>query len=266
MGPTMTDLQGGQSTADAELRELAPWFHNLHLPDGRQTAPDHPLGDFPALRWRHLGAAIDRDLHGQTVLDIGCNAGFHSFELARRGAQVVAIDHDPHYLRQARWACDRFGLGDHVQFRQLSVYRLHELRQQFDLVLFLGVLCHLRHPLLALDLVRECTRGLLLFQSLSLPEEEACEPPLDLPPAALPLLLQPGWPRVAFVEHAYAGDQTNWWVPNRAALEAMLRSSGFTRLRRLPTNSWLCAADSGRGEATARRRQELEAATGVSRD
>ena len=34
--------------AGDEIRTLGPWFHNLHLPDGRQTAPDHPLGDFPA--------------------------------------------------------------------------------------------------------------------------------------------------------------------------------------------------------------------------
>ena len=34
--------------------ELGPWFHNLHLPDGVQTAPDHPLGDFPRWKWEEI--------------------------------------------------------------------------------------------------------------------------------------------------------------------------------------------------------------------
>lgn len=25
----------------------------------------------------------------------------------------------------------------------------------------------------------------------------------------------------------FAGDRTNWWIPNRACMEAMLRSAGF---------------------------------------
>lgn len=84
------------------VEELAPWFHNLHLPDGTQTAPEHYLGDFPARLWATIEPHIPNDLTGWSVLDIGCNAGFYCFELARRGAQVTGIDHDERYLRQAR--------------------------------------------------------------------------------------------------------------------------------------------------------------------
>src|SRR3954462_896239 len=94
----------------AEAAALGPWFHNLHLPDGAQTAPDHPLGDFPSFKWKQLGPALPEHLDGCRALDIGCNAGFYSFELARRGADVLAIDHDPHYLRQARWAAAQYEL------------------------------------------------------------------------------------------------------------------------------------------------------------
>src|SRR5690606_7653325 len=83
---------------------LGPWFHNLHLPDGRQTAPGHPFGDFPAVKWRQVEPCIPRNLRGWRALDVGCNAGFYSFELARRGAEVTAIDVDRRYLQQARWA------------------------------------------------------------------------------------------------------------------------------------------------------------------
>src|SRR5207248_1514672 len=81
-----------------EIASLAPWFHNLHLPNGTQTAPEHPLGDFPAVKWRQIAPFIAPDLTGWRALDIGCNAGFYSFELARRGAEVTALDIDPHYL------------------------------------------------------------------------------------------------------------------------------------------------------------------------
>ncbi len=82
-----------QPRHDPELAALGPWFHNLHLPDGRETAPDHPLGDFPAYKWREIATALPDDLTGWRALDVGCNAGFYSFELARRGADVLAVDH-----------------------------------------------------------------------------------------------------------------------------------------------------------------------------
>lgn len=85
-----------------QISELGPWFHNLHLPDGTQTAPDHFLGDFPRFKWEALAPHLPADLTGWTALDIGCNAGFYTFELARRGAQVLGIDLNPHYLAQAR--------------------------------------------------------------------------------------------------------------------------------------------------------------------
>jgi hypothetical protein len=78
-----------------KIRELGPWFHNLHLPGGFQTAPEHFLGDFPGCKWREFSRHIPADLSGWTCLDIGCNARFHAFELAKRGASVVGIDSEP---------------------------------------------------------------------------------------------------------------------------------------------------------------------------
>jgi tRNA (mo5U34)-methyltransferase len=137
-----------------EIDKLAPWFHNLHLPSGHQTAPNHPLGDFPRVKWWELSSAIPEDLSGWHALDVGCNAGFYSFALARRGATVVAIDSDEHYLRQARWAAERHELSERIRFERVQVYEAARLCERFDLVLFLGVLYHLRHPLLALTYSR----------------------------------------------------------------------------------------------------------------
>src|SRR3954453_2386200 len=118
------------------VKDLAPWFHNLHLPDGTQTCPDHWAGDFPAFKWAQLAPHLPADLHGWSCLDIGCNAGFYCFELAKRGGDVMGIDVDAHYLKQAKWACAKFGLEDRMRFVQMQVYDLARLDERFDLVLF----------------------------------------------------------------------------------------------------------------------------------
>jgi tRNA (mo5U34)-methyltransferase len=230
-----------QPRNDPELAALGPWFHNLHLPDGRETAPSHPLGDFPAVKWRELARALPADLSGWRALDVGCNAGFYSFQLAGRGADVMAIDHDPRYLRQAEWARDRYGLRDRVTLRRLDVYDVSRLEERFDLVLFLGVLYHLRYPLLALDVLAERVDRLLVLQTLTAPETDAAAPP----PADLPLdersrLTGPGWPTAAFVEHSLEGDPTNWWVPTPSCVEAMVRSSGLEVVSCPGEETWLC--------------------------
>jgi tRNA (mo5U34)-methyltransferase len=220
---------------------LAPWFHNLHLPGGRRTAPDHPLGDFPAFKWREIAPHLPEDLRGRRALDIGCNAGFYSFELARRGADVLAVDVDEHYLRQARWAAVELGLQERIEFRACGVYDLATLdAEAFDVVLFLGVLYHLRHPLLGLEAVAGVTGDLLVVQTLTMPGEERVQAPTDMSIDDRDELLRPGWPAMAFVEHELAGDPTNWWAPNAACVEAMLRSCGLRVEARPGHEMWLC--------------------------
>ena len=236
----------GTGSLSQDIRELGPWFHNLHLPGGEQTAPDHAYGDFPAFKWREIAPHIPQDLRGLTVLDIGCNAGFYSFELARRGAQVTAIDIDPHYLRQARWAAQQFGLEDHVAFHQMQVYEVADLPGEFDWVWLMGVLYHLRHPLLALDVVRRKTRGRMVLQTMTMPDTGPSQP--SLPPHDLGLdererLQAPGWPRMAFIEHRLADDPTNWWAPNSACVQAMVRSAGFDVEAQLAHETWMCTAN-----------------------
>lgn len=205
---------------------LGPWFHNIDL-GGVMTAPDHFLGDYPAVKWRRFAHTIPADLTGRTVLDIGCNGGFYSIQMKSRGAsRVLGIDVDPDYLRQARFAAEVIGAD--IEFTQMSVYDVAALGERFDVVLFLGVLYHLRHPLLALDLIREhVVRDLFVCQSMQ--RGDPCEEPLDedYPFAEKAIFERPSFPRLFFIEQRYAGDNTNWWVPNRACTAAMLRSAGF---------------------------------------
>jgi tRNA (mo5U34)-methyltransferase len=228
---------------EREVAALDPWFQNLHLPDGTQTAPHHPLGDFPACKWRELAPHLPASLRGWRALDIGCNAGFYSFELARRGAEVTGIDNDPHYLEQARWAAKRLGLEDAVRFEETQIHDLARRQETYDLVLFLGVFYHLRYPLLALDTVVRKTERLLVFQSLTVPGEEVRPARDNVSFDARHEMREPGWPMLALVEGSFAGDPTNWWVPNHAAIEAMLRLSGMRVLARPGTEMYLCEPD-----------------------
>lgn len=217
----------GRESVQREILALGPWFHNLEIA-GIPTAPGHFLGDYPRVKWQRFAHAIPEDLSGRTVLDVGCNAGFYSLEMKRRGAaRVVGIDSDEHYLRQARFAARMSGID--VEFERLSVYDVGSLGDRFDVVIFMGVLYHLRHPLLALDLLREhVVDDVMIFQSMlrgSVVVESLAE---DYPIREQKLFQRPGFPKLHFVEHRYSGDPTNWWIPNRACAEAMLRSAGFT--------------------------------------
>ena len=173
-----TDPESGDDDLARRIEALAPWFHNLRL-GGIETAPGHFLGDFPRTKFERFAHAIPERLDGKSVLDIGCNAGFYAQEMKRRGAaRVLGIDHDEHYLRQARLAAEVEGLD--IEFRRLEVYDVGALGERFDVVIFMGVLYHLRHPLLALDLVASRTHRLLVLQTLTMPGAGTGETPSDL--------------------------------------------------------------------------------------
>jgi len=233
-----------------DIQKLGPWFHNIHLPDGSQTAPNHTFGDFPAFKWKEIERCIPVDLQGWRVLDVGCNAGFYTVELAKRGAQVLGIDVDPHYLKQANWVAQQFGFADRVEFRQMQVYDVAHLNEKFDLIWYMGVLYHLRYPLLSLDILSQKLNKLMVFQTLTMPGEEALEIPQDLDINQREEMQKPGWPVMAFIEKRLAGDVTNWWAPNHAAIEAMLRSCGLKVTQHPAHETYLCEPDTANKNST----------------
>ena len=247
----------------SEIRErveaLGPWFHNIEL-GGIATAPNHYLGNYPQMKWRKFADAIPADLTGKSVLDIGCNAGFYSIQMKRRGAaRVLGIDFDEAYLAQARFAAE-VEQAD-IEFRQLSVYDLGALEEQFDIVLFMGVLYHLRHPLLALDLIREhVCRDIMVFQSMQRGSAVVETLADNYPFTDAELFNRPDFPKLHFIEHRYADDPTNWWVPNAACVEAMLRSSGFCIVEHPEAEVYVCRvaeqAPAGKPVYPFKRRQE----------
>lgn len=241
------------NSEERERNELAAqaipnWWHSIDLGHGAVT---NGVKTVQHLREEQGALRIPENLTGKTVLDIGAWDGYYSFEAERRGAKrVVALDHfvwsvDFPKADQYRQECERQGLpvqdwqtvpgvwrpdtlpgkrgfdvarqarGSKVQavvgdFMQMDLPALGT----FDVVFYLGVLYHMRHPLLALERVASVTQELAIIETASVhvpgAEEQAiCE----------------------FYETAELNDDpTNWWAPNRKALVGLCRAAGFRRV------------------------------------
>ena len=221
------------------IAELGEWFHNLDL-HGIPTAPHHFLGDFPNIKWKHISQAIPEDLTGATVLDIGCNAGFYSLQMKQRGAKhVLGVDVDERYLSQAHFAAETLDLE--IDFQKRSVYDVDQIPGQFDYVLFMGLFYHLRYPLFALDKIIKKVGKRLVFQTMIRGSEEASTWDDDYPFWNKEVFLDSNFPAMYFIEKSYSHDYTNWWIPNRGAVESMLRSSGLEILEHPELETWICA-------------------------
>ncbi len=235
----VTGTSGAWDRADLErrVRELGPWFHNLNL-RGVQTAPDHPLGNFLEEMWWHVHRFLPEDMSGLSVLDIGCNAGFDSQRLRQRGAKVLGVDHDERYLAQARFAAEVAGLD--IDYRRMDVYELDRLQTRFDYVFFMGVFYHLRYPVYGLDKVVKLVGKRLVFQSMIRGLDAQPTIPADAAITDHEMFEQPGFPCMYFIEKRYAGDPTNWWVPNESGMAAILRSAGLDIVAHPFGEMWIC--------------------------
>jgi tRNA (mo5U34)-methyltransferase len=181
------------------------WWHSFELPDGSRI---DGVCDLDALKRRIAQFPIPTDLRGKRVLDVGAWDGWFSFEMERRGAEVLAID---------RWDNPRFHeirrlLGSRVEYREMDVYDLDPSRVgTFDIVLFLGVLYHVKHPLLALERVCSVATDMAIVESFALKEQTDRN------------LLE------FFESDEFGGEFDNWFAPTPACLTALCRTAGFAR-------------------------------------
>jgi tRNA (mo5U34)-methyltransferase len=209
-----TDLSP-QAAADFIRSARFYWHQRFELAPGIYTPGANDIG------FLLEQAYLPEDIEGAAVLDIGATNGGLAFELERRGAgRVVTVD---------IYGADWFGfeqlktlLNSNVEYLRASVYELQaKLDEQFDIVAFCGVLYHLRHPLLALDVVRALTRGRALI------ETAVCDRSLDKATGA---------PLVHFHRlDDLNNDGSNWFEPSIAALADWCRSSG---LEPIGVRSW----------------------------
>lgn len=196
------------------------WYHRIEVAPGVLTpGVNDSQMILEALR-------LPETLEGLRVLDIGARDGFFSFECERRGAEVMAID----YLtaEETGFPIAKELLGSEVELQQMNVYDLSpEELGGFDLVLFLGVLYHLRDPMLALDKISGVCRGKLIVETqliddALLTESGEFKRLVDLDPELEKIPLMQFYPG-----RALNNDPTNAWAPNGACLAAMLEEAGF---------------------------------------
>jgi len=203
------------------ISSIPYWFHQIEVAPGIFT----PGASSTFQKLERF--EIPQDLSGKRVLDIGCYEGFFTFECERRGAEVVAIDIIP------PGPASGFSLayelvGSRATFHQASIYDLNpEQFGMFDLVLCLGVIYHLRHPLLGLDHARSVCKDKFIVETQICDKYfiDAERKPVDLN------MIAPSLAQVPMAQF-YPGDElnrdaSNWWSPNLPALDGMLRTSGF---------------------------------------
>lgn len=210
-----------------EVDRLQPWFHCIDLGEGLKTKTTSVMGepiDHPREPWSVIQNILPADLTGLSVLDVGCNAGFYSFEAKRRGAKhVLGVDGQRQHVRQALFV--RKVLGLNVSFRRLNIYELNpRLIGTFDFTLALGIIYHLKHLVLALENLYHVTTHTLIV-------ETAIMPPVKTPASFVHPL---GEAEMKLHALALVGNPpdvkeqiSNWFLPSVGALESLLKGVGF---------------------------------------
>lgn len=198
----------------AETAPQIGWFHSLSLPGGETTSgvkSAQVLGVEADVVFRH-GVA------GKRVLDIGAWDGFFSFEAERRGAaEVLATDHfcwsGAGWGVKAGFDYAHRRLGSRVASLDIDVQQISpQTVGTFDVVLFLGVLYHVKDPMLCLEHAASAAGEVLVVETCTA---------LDVLP----------WPVMRYyVGDELGGDPTNFWAPNRKCLEGMARDLGFKKV------------------------------------
>ena len=173
-------------------------------------------------------AGVPARLDGQRVLDVGAFNGCCSFEMERRGAaEVVALDIMTPAATGFAGLAD--ALGSQVRWVRGSVYELDpEVHGRFDLVLFFGVLYHLRYPILAFDRLRSVTTGSLFVESHTIDRHWVDERGWmrRLRRLEMRYTRTPIWRQYRPFE-LNPVDPSNTFGPNEAAIRASLENSGF---------------------------------------
>ncbi len=218
----------------SEIARLEPWFHCIDLGDGLQTKTRSAIGEpteHPRPTWEKVKVCLPDDLSGQSVLDVGCNAGFYSIEMKRRGAaRVLGIDSQRELIRQANFVKKVLGLD--IDYQRLSVYDLDpRALGQCDLTLALGLIYHTKHLVLALEKLFLVTRRLLVLETAIYPPDRA-PTSFVYPVGGTEPTLHP----IAYIENQPEAKEAvfNWFLPSTAALCALLRNIGFDEVEVFP--------------------------------
>jgi tRNA (mo5U34)-methyltransferase len=186
-----------------EIEANGRWFQNITFPNGLETVPG---SHYPKVLWDEALPLLP-DVHGKSVLDIGCNGGYMAVELAKMGASVTAIDNEPLFVRQTEFTKKAFGLEYAVH--QADVQHLDDhpglKGRRFDLILLFGVIYHVENPVLAMQNCMAKTKDCLLVETAI----------NSLPGSVAEFLNYPAWDQYIYT-----------WHPSAECMRNLIRYTG----------------------------------------
>ena len=212
----------------AWVKSFKFWYHRIYLGNGVYTIEGHAAHH--ELVWQHFETALPPSFNGLSVLDVGANAGYFALQSKFRGARrVVGTEFEQLFFDQALTIREVWGVD--IDYRLLDAHDVASLKESFDLIVFAGILYHLKHPLFVLEtLGRMCTDAILLETEFIPSDPRNCVVVRQGQPATLQQT-QSGM--MKFIErNELNGDDTNWWVPDEECVRGMLRTAGFNHISR----------------------------------
>jgi len=224
--------QKSRSQTEEEVRSLGWWYQHFELPSGVWTGHGGASSYRPETRWNLFELIRSKGPLWKDCSGRGRQRGFLFIQMLLRGAQrCVLVEPFTEFARQAEYAAAEFGVDLEIVNEDVHVYCLSNV-ERFDYVLFLGLFYHLKYPVLVLDRLAEMTRERMFFQSHLLGSAGDTYKDQSNYEIDTPLLENPYFPRLLFIEKLYNRDPTVWWIPNYTALEPLLRSAGLKAIAR----------------------------------
>lgn len=227
-----------------ELPSLGTWHHIIDLGEGIKTSKHQHSGYDPEKRWKLIEPYVPEDLTGKSVLDIGCNSGYLSMKMKKRGAfRVVAVDSFEKAIKQTEFIAKWYNVDLEIIKEDVHAYCL-TTDERFDYIIFLGLFYHLKYGTIVLDRLAEMTKSRLFFQTVSIgPQFEDFQPQdnysLD---DRTTMIKSDDFPKMFFIEKKFNNDLSNWWIANQPAIISLIRNAGMKILAR-PEALYVCEPD-----------------------
>jgi tRNA (mo5U34)-methyltransferase len=212
-----------QEEAKAFIKAQSFWYHRIYLGNGIYTMPSTLAEQL----WALIKPTFPGDLKGASMLDVGCNAGLFSILAKLQGAgRVLGIESIHIFIDQAEYIRNIWQMD--MEYRLMDAHDIGKIDEEFDLVMFAGILYHLKNPLQVLeDIGRRC-RDAVVVETEIIPED-----PRNLvvarlgPPGKIELTATTKGFMKFYERDEMNGDGSNWWAPDTECLLGMLRVAGF---------------------------------------
>ena len=215
--------------AEAFIKSQPYWYHRMYLGNGIYTFPPTLAGRV----WAMIKPVFPSDLKGASMLDVGCNAGYFSILAKLQGAgRVLGIESIDFFAEQAEYIRKVWEMN--IEYRLMDAHEIHKIDEQFDLVMFTGILYHLKNPLQVLEDVGERCRDAIIVETEIIPENPRNMLIARTGPLGKAKLSVTTKGFMKFHERdELNGDSSNWWVPDTECLLGMLRVAGFQYFSRV---------------------------------